>query len=133
MKLTFVNGAEVDYLNAIEAEEFWGGSSRRTLTFTCAPGAIGLDALNGILNDEANTQSLTCAGEITWQNEAGEAVTSPVQNLYEGYVLKLDVAVRPELVAAESPEAPASYRDRIVFKLGKRTYIEQALKALGLL
>ena len=44
MKAIFGNGQSVEYLRAVETEEYWGGSSRRTLTFTCAANACGVDA-----------------------------------------------------------------------------------------
>lgn len=128
MKAIFCNGAEVTYLNAIETEEFWGGSSRRTLTFTCAPDAVSIDALNTILSDTANTETLTLVGEIAGEDGTQQAVT----NLYEGYTMKLAVGIDKVLVQPETPDSAAVYADRLVFKLGRPTFIEQRLAALGL-
>lgn len=121
MYIKFANGAACNYLNALETEEFHNGASRRTLTFECAADAIGLDQLNTILSNEKNTAELTLTNE-----EAN------ISNIYSGYVLKLKCGIERKLVQAETPETPAVYADRIVFKLGKRTYIEEALKNLGL-
>lgn len=135
MKAIFKNGAEVSYLNAIETEEYWGGGSRRTLAFTCAPDAVSVDALNTILSDTANTETLALVGAIpTATEQNGEAVETetPVTNYYDGYTMKLKVGVEKELVQPESPESAAVYKDRLVFKLGRPTYIERQLAKLGL-
>lgn len=128
MKAIFENGAEVTYLDAIETEEYWGGSSRRTLTFTCAPDAVSIDALNAILSDAANTGTLALQGAIVNPDGSEQAVT----NLYEGYTMKLAVGIDKVLVQPESPDSAAVYADRLVFKLGKPTYIEAQLAKLGL-
>ena len=135
MKAIFTNGAELPYLNAIETEEFWGGSSRRTLTFTCTPDAVSIDALNEILSDAGNTRTLTLEGLIAAQEERdGETVETqiPVINIYEGYTLKLKIGIDKVLVQPESPDGPALYGDRLVFKLGKPTFIEQQMARLGI-
>lgn len=135
MKAIFENGAEVTYLDAIETEEFWGGSSRRTLTFTCAPDAVSIDALNTILSDPANTGTLALVGAIvTMEEKDGGAVTveTPVTNLYEGYTLKLAVGIDKLQVQPETPDSAAVYADRLVFKLGRPTFIEQQLALLRL-
>ena len=119
MKIKFLNGTNFEYLNALEAEEFYNGASRRILSFECAVGVIGVDELNTLMSDEANTAKIELSnGEIT--------------NIYDGYVLKLECGIKNKLVAEETPDAPAVYEDRLVFKLGKRTYIEEQLKRLGL-
>lgn len=142
MKAIFGNGTELVYLNAVEQEEYWGGSSRRTLTFTCEPDAISVDALNTMLSDAANTGTLTLVGVIRKEEqENGETVVKEtiVQNIYENYTMKLKVGIEPVLVQTESPDSAAVYADRLVFKLGRPTYteaqmaaIEQQLAALGI-
>ena len=119
MNIKFANGTNFEYLNALETEQFYNGASRRTLSFEAAVGAISVDTLNTILNNEANTKVI-------------ELSNGDVTNIYDGYVLKMEVGVKPILVQAETPESAAVYQDRLVFKLGKRTYIEEALKKLGL-
>lgn len=136
MKAVFENGTEVAYLNALETEEYWGGSSRRTLTFTCAPDAISVDALNATLSDPANTGTLALHGTIPTEQQDADGQTiveeTPVTNIYEGYTMKLKVGIEPILVQPESPDSAAVYADRLMFKLGRPTFIEQQLAALGL-
>ena len=119
MNIKFTNGTNFEYLNALETEEFFNGSNRRTLTFECSVGVISVDELNALLSNEANTASIELSNE-------------DITNIYDGYVLKLKCGIESKLIQAESPEAPAVYEDRLVFKLGKRTYIEEQLHKLGL-
>lgn len=161
LKIKIAN-TEFEYLAALETEEYYNGSSRRTLTMTCAPDAIGMDELNALLVEEnlasialTNTQAIpvykTETIVTTVNDEAGdpvdvqteqnvldengqpvidhyEAITNPV----EGYVLKLECGIKNTLVQPESPDSAAVYADRLIFKLGRRTYIEEALHKLGL-
>ena len=113
------NQTTVTYLNAIETEEFYNGSSRRTLTFECAPDAASVDALNVLISAEANVADVTLTNDDL-----------DVSNVYSDYVLKLKVGIEPKLVASDTPDAPAVYEDRLIIKLGKRTYIEQRLHEL---
>lgn len=117
LKIRFADATEVAYLNAVETEEYFNGASRRTLTFDIARDAVGLDALDALCTED-NCKKLELVNE-------DEGIT----NIYEGYVLKLKLAVEPVLVDAEKQ----AYEDRIKLKLGKRTYIEEQLHALGLL
>lgn len=111
---------EIPYLNAFETEEFFNGASRRTLTVTCAPDAISVDALNAMLTED-NLASISMT-----ETETGTT------NVYDGYVLKLSCGIKSELVQPETPDSAAVYADRLVFKMGKRTYIEEQLHKLGL-
>lgn len=135
MNIKFANGTNFEYLNALETEEYYNGASRRTLSFECEVGAISVDALNTLLNDEKNTTKITLTGDtVELLDEEGNPTgeTSQAVNIYDGYVLKLKCGIEPKRIKAETPEAPAVYEDRLVFKLGKRTYIEEQLKRLGL-
>ena len=119
MKIEFLNGTNFEYINAVETEEYYNGASRRTLSFECAAGVIGVDELNTVLSNEENTATIELSnGEIT--------------NIYDGYVLKAKCGIENKLIQPETPEAPALYEDRLVFKLGKRTYIEEQLRKFGL-
>lgn len=122
-----ISETEIPYLNAFETEEFFNGASRRTLTVTCSPDAISVDALNALLTEE-NLTSISLTNDGSGEDGNAQAVT----NIYDGYVLKLFCGIRNELVQAETPDRAAVYADRLVFKLGKRTYIEEQLHKLGL-
>ena len=135
MDIKFLNGTTFNYLNAVETEEYYNGASRRTLTFEAEPGVIGVDALNAVLSDEANTKSITLTGdEVAILDEQGNPTGEYTRavNIYDGYVLKCKCGIENKLVQAETPETAAVYADRIIFKLAKRTYIEEQLKNLGL-
>ena len=115
-----IANTEFEYLNALETEEYYNGSSRRTLTVTCAHDAIGLDKLNALLIEEN-------LAKIELINDE-QGVTS----YHDGYVLKLECGIKATLVQPETPDTPAVYEDRLIFKIGKRTYIEEQLHKLGL-
>ena len=119
MNIKFANGTNFEYLNALETEEYFNGASRRTLTFECEVGVISVDELNTVLSDEENTKSI-------------ELSNDDVMNIYDGYVLKCKCGIENKLINAETSEHAAVCEDRLVFKLGKRTYIEEQLKKLGL-
>ena len=135
MNIKFLNGTNFEYLNAVEMEEYFNGSNRRMISFECAVGVISVDELNALISKEANINSITLTGDAVVLldaegNPTGE--TTQAVNIYDGYVLKAKCGIENKLVADETPVAPAVYEDRIVFKLGKRTYIEEQLKRLGL-
>ncbi len=120
MKIKFTNGTEFEYIDALETEEFYNGASRRTITFECAKNAISIDELNAVLSNETNTESIQLINE-----------TENITNIYDGYILKLKCGIEKQLTKAETSENPAIYEDRLIFKLGKPTYIENQLKKLG--
>lgn len=128
MKVIFGNGKEVVYLNALETEEYWGGSNRRTLTFTCEPSAIDVDTLNTILSNEKNTETLKLVGSIVEMDGTEQEVT----NIYENYTMKLKVGIDKEVAQPGGPNEPTVYEDKLIFKLGQPTYIEQQLHKLGI-
>lgn len=118
MKIRFANGFSMDYIEAYETEEYFNGSSRRVLTFYCDPSNFSIDSLNKELSDENNTKSIQLINE-----DMG------ITNIYEGYVLKLKLGIEPYQINNDPP----MFEDRVVFKLGKRTVIEQKLNELGIL
>ena len=120
MYIKFPN-KNLEYLTCVETEERYNGASRRTLTFECMPDVISVDERNSILSDETNT------AEITLVNEE-ENVT----NIYSDYVLKLKCGIESKLTKAETADSAAVYEDRLIFKMGRRTFIEEQLKRLGL-
>ncbi len=136
MKIKFKNSKEVEYLKAIEREEYYNGSSRRTLTFECDKNAISIDELNSILSVEENLKEITLINEqVPMTIPEGEELLQepqPFSNIYNDYLLKLKCGIENKLLAEETPETKAIYEDRIIFKLGKRTYIEEQLEKLGL-
>ena len=135
MKAILGNGEEITCLDAAEREEYCIGSSRRTLTFICAADAVSVDALNAVLSDAANTETLTLV-ESTVMEEVrdGKLLTTevPETTAYEGYTMKLNVGIEKVMVQPESPDSAAVYADRLVFKLGRPTFIEQQLAKLGI-
>lgn len=109
-----------EYLKADEDEMFYNGAYRRYLYVECDPDAIDLTELNKLLTEE-NLASIALSN-----SEVG------VTNYHDGYTVKMECGIKQEKVQEESFDHPAVYADRLVFKLGRRTYIEEALHKLGL-
>lgn len=115
---------KIEYSKALETEEYYNGASRRTLTFEIPSGTISIDNLNSLVSIEENISILTLSNE-------NDELTS-ASNIYSGYVLNLSCGTKSVLIATETENDPAVYDQIIELKLGKRTYIEQQLKNLGL-
>jgi hypothetical protein len=122
MKLKFTNNTFIDYLYYMESEEHYNGSTRRIIQFNCDPSVISIDELNAILSNEENIKTFT----MLYPNE------EDIYEVCDGYVLKLKCGIESILVAPETSDHPAVYEDQLVFKLGKRTYIEEQLHKMGL-
>ena len=130
LKVKFADSkkTEIEYLSALETEEYFNGSSRRTLTFEMARDAANVETLDKLCSVENNVARLELINDaVEIKHEDGTIETTTVTNIYDGYVLKLKVGVEPKLVNSETQ----AYEDRIVLKLGKRTYLEDQLHKLG--
>lgn len=114
-KIIFMDGSIVSYNSAVEQEEFYNGSSRRTLTFEMNKDAVSIDALNALCYED-NVKELKLLNEL-----------EGIVNLYEGYVLKLELGLKSKAIDPEK----GMYDDVLILKLGKRTYIEQMLHDMG--
>ena len=120
MKIKFANGTEFTYSNAFETEEYHSGANRRTLSIECDKGVISIDELDTVISNETNTAQIQLVNE-----------EENITNIYDGYTLKLKCGIEKQLVQTETSESPAIYADKLIFKLGKPTYIEHQLKKLG--
>ena len=135
MIIRFGNEHELKCLDVIEREELCIGSNRHVLTAMCAPDAVSLDTLNSILSETANTGMLLIEDTVIEEKvEDSELVVTeiPVEKHYEGYTIKISIGIDKVLVQPESPDSAAVYADRLVFKLGRPTFTEQQLAALGI-
>lgn len=133
LNMKFADGSTYRYLKAIETEEFWNGSARRTLTFELARDAANLEQLDAACTEQNTARLELTNDDVTLTDAQGKEKRGSVTNIYEGYVLKLKLGVEPVLVETETGDTPASYEERIIVKLGKRTYIEEQLHKLGVL
>ena len=116
LKLKFGNNVEQVYESALETEEYYNGSSRRTLTFEINPEDCNLQELSDLCTEE-NCELLTLTND-----------EENITNFFENYVLKLQVGIESKLIDSEQN----IYVDKVILKLGKRTYIEQKLHELGI-
>lgn len=125
MKIKLANGTEFEYERAEETSEFYDNANRRTLTLRMKPEGLTLDAVNAAFSDAAATASLA----LTNYNEDGSIFA---RNIYDHYSIKISVSCEPVAVGEDAETGAELKADRIIVKLGKLTYIEQQLAALGL-
>lgn len=127
LKIKFADGNEVEYISAVEMEEYYNGSSRRTLTFGIAPGTVNIQELSDLCTED-NCKVLELTNDdVVLQDKQGAVVPGSVTNIYEGYALRLNIGIKQEYDAIEEK----SY-EIVELKLGKRTRIEQALHDMGI-
>lgn len=114
----------IPYESCLEQEEFYNGSNRRVLTFVCEREAIAVEDLYTLLSDEDNLERIECRADDTG-----------VINVYQKYPLMIGIGIEPYAVTQYDEETGTDktvYVDKLVWKVGKRTYIEQRLHDLGL-
>ena len=134
MVIKFANEKEINYLFAEEKEEYYNGSNRHTLTFEVDPAEITLAELNEVLSNAENVKTIELTSDPLPQYDAAGNITgyATEKAIHDGYVIKMNVGVENKLITEETPDAPAEYAERIYFKIGRRTYIEEQLAALGI-
>lgn len=118
MQIKFNNGKILNCLESLEQEEYYNGSSRRTLTVKLDK-SYSMDELNKLVSDTSNIESIKVTAD-TWEN------------IYDSYTMKLRLGIEQNLVTEETPETPSVYEEVVVLKLGRPTYIERQLAKLGI-
>lgn len=92
------------------------GMMRPAMEFTFPDGAIKLDTLRTLVNDESKTQTITIVNNEV--NEDG----SHSRETIEGYTVRSENCIQLRTVEVEEAtyEHPAVYEDKIVLQLGLR-------------
>lgn len=110
MKVILCNGVELTPNTVTGTKRLVQGASRDTLTFVF-PDGTSLDELNRTFSAE-NCENITIV-----EKDGSEYVHS-------GYVIRAELKREPVEVAAESDTEPATYQDRVVVAMSRRTYQE---------
>ena len=110
MKIILCNGVELTPNTVTGTKRLVQGASRDTLTFVFPDGA-SLDELNRIFSAE-NCENITII-----ENDGSKYVHS-------GYVIRAELKREPVEVASASDTEPATYEDRVVVAMSRRTYQE---------
>lgn len=110
MKVILTNGVELTPNTVTGTKRLVQGASRDTLTFVFPDGA-SLDELDRIFST-ANCESITIVDE-----QGSEFVHS-------GYVIRAELKREPTEVAPASDSEPATYENRVVVAMSRRTYQE---------
>jgi len=103
MKIIFNNGTELEYTFALESKEFYKNAQRECIAFKCDSTTISLDALNAILSNEANLETITLIGEVDGKE---------VREILSNYVIKMELTLKPEIIEAETSDATKEF-DRL--------------------
>ena len=110
MKVILCNGVELTPNTVTGTKRLVQGASRDTLTFVF-PDGTSLDELDNTFSAE-NCERITIV-----ENDGSEYVHS-------GYVVRAELKREPVEVAAASDTEPATYQDRVVVAMSRRTYQE---------
>lgn len=116
MKVILSNGEVLIPNTVTGTKRLVQGASRDTLTFVF-PGGTSLDEM-----DEAFFAA-NCERIIIVENDGSEYVHS-------GYVIRAELKREPVEVAAASDTEPATYQDRVVVSMSRRTYQESQIASL---
>ena len=116
MKIILSNGAELSPNTVTGTKRLVQGASRDTLTFVFEDGT-SLDELDRTFCAE-NCERITIIEE-----DGSEYVHS-------GYVIRAELKREPVEVAAASDSEPATYENRVVVAMSRRTYQETQFAVL---
>lgn len=116
MKIILSNGAELSPNTVTGTKRLVQGASRDTLTFVFNDGT-SLDELDSIFSAE-NCERITIIEE-----DGSEYVHS-------GYVIRAELKREPVEVAPASDSEPATYENRVVVAMSRRTYQESQFAEL---
>lgn len=100
------------------------GMQRPAIEFTFPDGAIKLDTLRNLVNDETKTQTITIVNNDPLPvidedgNDTGQ--TYIARETLEGYTVRSENCIQLKTVEVEEAtyESPAVYEDKIVLQLG---------------
>lgn len=117
MLIVTIGTREIDCEFAEHKQLLIRGVMRPSMEFTFPDGAIALDALRNLVNDESKTQTIL----IMNPDETKEDGTHPRETL-EGYTVRSDECIQLRTVEVEPAtyEHPAIYADKIILQLGLR-------------
>lgn len=110
MKIILCNGVEMTPNTVTGTKRLVQGASRDTLTFIFQDG-MSLDELDRIFSAE------NCE-KITIVEENGD------EYVHSGYVIRAELKREPVEIAAASDMEPATYENRVVVAMSRRTYQE---------
>lgn len=110
MKVILCNGVELTPNTVTGTKRLVQGASRDTLTFVF-PDGTGLDELDKLFTAE-NCERITIV-----EADGSEYVHS-------GYVVRAELKREPVEIASASDTEPATYEDRVVVAMSRRTYQE---------
>lgn len=116
MKIILCNGVELTPNTVTGTKRLVQGASRDTLTFVFQDGT-SLDELDRIFSAE-NCESITIIDD------------NGSEFVHSGYVVRAELKREPVEVAAASDSEPATYENRVIVAMSRRTYQESQIASL---
>ncbi|WP_195199227.1 hypothetical protein [Faecalispora jeddahensis] len=124
-QITFKDGTTLAVAN-IKGDTIYHQSAQRdSLEIQIAKGTITFDDLDALTADSANTDRLTIL------TQEGDTQT---QAIYDHYVVRMALSLKPIAITPATPDAPAVTEDRLCVTLAQLTYVEvqQAAQAAAI-
>lgn len=131
--LIFADGTKVECIHFEEGPLFFDGFNRRCITAQLAADSITFNKLDALLLDNVKTKRVILHNNAVptfQQNDEGgiDEIMGEAQDVFDGYVIKTDLAKRP--VEFVTSDGVAMWEERFVFQLVKRTTQETELDTI---
>ena len=117
MKIKF-GESTVEAIKVDGGQRYIQGAQRDVLTIHIAKDAASFDALDKATGSIKNTEHITIVGD-----DKSEA-------LYEGYILRQSLALKPVLITPETAQEPAVYDERYLVELAQESYTERLIRKI---
>lgn len=118
MTIRLADGTELEALKVDGGKRYVQNAQRDVLTFWFAKGAVSFEALDAAFGSAERTGRITLAGE------------DGAETLYEGYILRLSLALAPVVTTPETADAPAVTEERYSVEMAQETYMERLVRQI---
>lgn len=124
-QIIFADGTALDAANIKGDAIYHQGAQRDSLEIQIAKGTISFDDLDALTADSSKMDRLTI---VTQEGDAQS------QAVYDHYVLRTALTLKPIEITPATPDAPAVTEDRLCVTLAQLTYAEvrQAAQAAAI-
>lgn len=128
MKLILANGTELTPILVTGSPRYVQGANRDSLTFVFSD-VRSLDELDTLFT-EANCESIKLVTEETVELEDGSTQTNKIEDIHNGYVLRVELRKGKEEVQQATADTEAVYETRATVTMAQRTYAESQIASL---
>ena len=118
MKITLANGTALEAIKVDGGKRFVQNAQRDVLTFWFDKNSVNFGKLDVAFGDTQNTERIIITGD------------DGAKALYEGYILRLSLALVPVVVTPETVNAPAVAEERYSVEMAQETYTERRIRMI---